>query len=153
MASVNLEKTFEYLKIQEILLQLSLASIYVNKYFFIFFSTLKDIIQAKSKANHWISDNLMIFYFKGTSEESFLFSVNVNASLKQLWALRGHLGTWVLREHLGTWTLVGHSKAIQVRGHLRYSGTWALTAFWHLSNMALRTLRHLGTRALRHLDT
>ena len=52
MASVNLEKTLEYLKIQEILLQLSLANIYVNKYFFTFFSTLKDIIQAQRKANH-----------------------------------------------------------------------------------------------------
>ena len=143
MASVNLEKTFEYLKIQEILLQLSLASIYVNKYFFIFFSTLKDIIQAKSKANHWISDNLMIFYFKGTSEESFLFSVNVNASLKQLWALRGHLGTWVLREHLGTHGALGH---LNTRRALKgNSGARALKVLRHLSTYGILALEQYGT--------
>ena len=143
MASVNLEKTFEYLKIQEILLQLSLASIYVNKYFFIFFSTLNDIIQAKSKANHWISDNLMIFYFKGTSEESFLFSVNVNASLKQLWALRGHLGTWVLREHLGTHRALGHLNTRRaLKGH---SGARALKVLRHLSTYGILALEQYGT--------
>ena len=29
--------------------------IYVKEYFYMFFSTLKDIIQTKSKTNHWIS--------------------------------------------------------------------------------------------------
>ena len=34
--------------------------IYVNEYFYWFFSTLKDIMQTKRKTNHWISSNLMI---------------------------------------------------------------------------------------------
>ena len=38
MTSVNLEKPFEYLKIQE--------------YFYMFFSTQKYIIQVQSKTNH-----------------------------------------------------------------------------------------------------
>ena len=36
-------------------LKISQSIIYVKKYFYMFFPTLKDIIWAKSKNNHWIS--------------------------------------------------------------------------------------------------
>ena len=67
----------------------------VERSIFVFFSTLKDIIQTQYKTIHWISQNLMII-----SDECFLFNLNVNTSLKFLWArggsrrvLRGYLGT------------------------------------------------------------
>lgn len=54
MASVNLEKTLEYFQIQESLRSESLTKciIYVSESFYMFFSTLKSITQAKSKTNH-----------------------------------------------------------------------------------------------------
>ena len=53
MTSVYLEKTLEYLKIQESLRsEISQSIIYVKEYFHMFFSTLKDITQAQSKTNH-----------------------------------------------------------------------------------------------------
>ena len=57
MTSVNLEKTLEYLKIQESLQSenFTQSTIHVKKYFYIFFSTLKYIIEAQSKTNHLIS--------------------------------------------------------------------------------------------------
>ena len=57
MTSVNLEKTLEYPKIQESLRPENLTEYYLCKgmFFFMFFSTLKDIIQAQSKTSHWIS--------------------------------------------------------------------------------------------------
>ena len=36
-------------------LKISQDIIYANEYFYMFFSTLKDIIQAQSKTNNWIS--------------------------------------------------------------------------------------------------
>ena len=48
MLSINLEKTLEYLKIQEAYgLKISQSFICVKEYFDMFFSTLKDIIQEK----------------------------------------------------------------------------------------------------------
>ena len=75
MTSVNLEKPFEYLKIQE--------------YFYMFFSTQKYIIQVQSKTNHWISKNFMIICLQGILEKCFSFNVNANASQKSLWAFGG----------------------------------------------------------------
>ena len=52
----QLKKNLEYIKIQESWLSENLTSIvYVKKCFYIFFSAVKDIIQAQSKTNHWIS--------------------------------------------------------------------------------------------------
>ena len=70
-----------------------------------FFSTLKDIIQAQNKTNH------LIICLKSISEECFSFSVNAITSLKFLGALGGlSEGTQVLRNSEGTWTLGGHAK-------------------------------------------
>ena len=57
MASVNLEKTLKYVKIQERFWSENLTKyiIYIIEYFYMFFSTLKGIIQAQSKTNHWIT--------------------------------------------------------------------------------------------------
>ena len=56
MTSVNLEKTLEYFKIQESVLSENLTEyyLYIFIYFvyYIFFFTLKDIIQAQNKTNH-----------------------------------------------------------------------------------------------------
>ena len=52
MRSVNLEETFKYFKIQEILRLENLTEYYLCKG--MFFSTLTDIIQAQSKTNRWI---------------------------------------------------------------------------------------------------
>ena len=55
--STNSEKTLDYLTIQEGLQYKNLRVlfkgiiIYVKEYFYMFFSTLKDIIQAQSKTN------------------------------------------------------------------------------------------------------
>ena len=49
MRFVNLEETFKYLKIQEILRLENLTEYYLCKG--MFFSTLTDIIQAQSKTN------------------------------------------------------------------------------------------------------
>ena len=52
MTSVSLEKTMEYLIIQESLRYRNLIEIiYVKEYFYVFFSTLKDIIQVQRKIN------------------------------------------------------------------------------------------------------
>ena len=45
MTSVNLEKTLQYFKISQ-------SITYVKEYFYMFFSTLKYIIQVQSKRNH-----------------------------------------------------------------------------------------------------
>ena len=56
MTSVKLEKPLEYLKIWKAYgLKISQSIIYVKECFLVFFSTLKDLLQAKSKTNHWIS--------------------------------------------------------------------------------------------------
>ena len=90
MTPINLKKALEYLKIQESLQSENFSGYhYVKEYFYMFYCTLKDIIQVQSETNHWISKNLMIICLKGISEECFSFNVNVNASLKFLWALGG----------------------------------------------------------------
>ena len=62
-----------------------------------YFSTLRHIKQAQKKIYCWISQNPMIIYLNGISENCYLFGVIVNASLKFFRALRGHLkGTWAL---------------------------------------------------------
>ena len=53
MSSVNLEKTLEYLKIQESLRSENLKGI--KEYFYMFSSNLKDITEAQSKTNQTIS--------------------------------------------------------------------------------------------------
>ena len=56
MTSVNLEKTLEYLKIQEAYsLKILQSTIYVKDYLYMFFYILKDIIQAQSKTNRFLS--------------------------------------------------------------------------------------------------
>ena len=56
MTSVNLEKTLEYLKIQETYsLKILQSTIYVKDYLYMFFYILKDIIQAQSKTNRFLS--------------------------------------------------------------------------------------------------
>ena len=54
MTSINLEKiTLEFFKSKKAYgLKTSQSIIYVNEYFYMFFSTLKDIIQVQSKRNH-----------------------------------------------------------------------------------------------------
>ena len=54
MASNNLEKTLEYLKLQHILRSENLRVLF-KEYFYMIFSTLKDIIQAQNKINNSIS--------------------------------------------------------------------------------------------------
>ena len=56
MTPVNLGKNLKYLKTQESLRSENLAEYYLCKGIFLYvFSTLKDIIQAQSKTDHWIS--------------------------------------------------------------------------------------------------
>ena len=56
MTSVNLEKTLEYLKIQETYsLKILQNTIYVKDYLYMFFYILKDIIQVQSKTNRFLS--------------------------------------------------------------------------------------------------
>ena len=145
MTSVNLEKFLEYLRIQKSLRSENLTKYYLCKgIFYMFFSTLKDIIQAQSKKNPWISWNLMIICLKHISEEYFLFTVNVNASLKFLWRTRmaiRHLGTqralgysespWALRGHLGIWRALGHLATLKALKE--HSSTWALKVIRHSS--------------------
>ena len=50
MTSVSLEKNLTYLKIQESLL--SERALFMLKNIFMFFSILKDIMQAQSETNH-----------------------------------------------------------------------------------------------------
>ena len=55
MTSVNIEKTLEYLNTLSRVpygLKISQRIIYVTEYFYMFFSTLKDIIQVQSKTDH-----------------------------------------------------------------------------------------------------
>ena len=57
MTSANLEKTLEHLNIQENLRSEIVRSIiYIKEYFYIFFSTMKDYLQAQSKTNHCLKD-------------------------------------------------------------------------------------------------
>ena len=49
MISINLRKTIKAYD-----LKISQKIIYVKEYFYVFF-TLKDIIEAQNKPNHWIS--------------------------------------------------------------------------------------------------
>ena len=56
MASFKLGKTLEYRKIQESLQSENLTEDYLRNGIFLYvFPTLKNIIQAQSKTNHWIS--------------------------------------------------------------------------------------------------
>ena len=50
MTSVNLEKTLQYLKIQENLRSENRPDYYLCKGIFLFFSTMKVIIQAQNKS-------------------------------------------------------------------------------------------------------
>ena len=94
----------------------------------------------------------MIICLKRISEKCILFNVNVNTSLKLLWALRGlsegnqALEHWesacALIRYLGTWALGGYSKSTRALGHLRHWGT-----------RPLRALRHAGIWALVHWGT
>ena len=45
--------------------------IYVKEYFYLFFSTMEDIIQAQSKTHDWISWKFMIICLKHISETFF----------------------------------------------------------------------------------
>ena len=49
--------------------------LFMERNIFMFFSSLKDIIQTQYKTIHWISHNLMIICLKGISEECFSFNV------------------------------------------------------------------------------
>ena len=86
MRSVNLEKTLEYLKIQEIVRSENLTAYYLCKGITleVFLYPERYIIQAQSKTNHRISQNLMIICVKDILEECFWFSINVNVNLKFL---------------------------------------------------------------------
>ena len=114
MTSVNLGKTFEYLKIQEGIRSENLTEYYLCKGIFLYVFLYPEMMQGQSKTNHWNSQNIMIICLKGISEGCFSFSIIINGSLKFLWALGGF---WE-----GTQALRGHSK-----------GT-----------LALKTHRHLG---------
>ena len=97
----------------------------------------------------------MIIYLKRISEECFLFNLNVNASLKFLWALEGFTeatqelkhsaGTRRDLSHSGTQSALGHL-GIQsaLEGHLRHLDTQALRALRNLGTWAIRALRNLG---------
>ena len=45
--------------------------IYVKEYFYLFFSTMEDVIQAQSKTHDWISWNFMIICLKHILETFF----------------------------------------------------------------------------------
>ena len=70
----------------------------------------------------------MIICLKVISEKCFSFIVNVNTSLKLLWALGGlSEGNQALGHSEGTWA-PGHSEGTQrTFRHLRHSGTWVLS--------------------------
>ena len=98
----------------------------------------------------------MIVCLEGISEECVLFNVNVDASLKLLWALGrfsdenqaiedsevtwkalGHVGTWAFKalrhsSTQGTWALIGHLGTCALK-HSRYSGSWARGNSTHFS--------------------
>ena len=128
MTSVNIAKILEYLKIKESLRSEDLTEyylcegifLYIFVYFYIFFLYF---IQARSKTNYDISLNLMIICSKDISEKCFSFNLNVYASLKFYWALRGLLeDSQALGHSESTRALGGYSK-----------GTWALEALRYLS--------------------
>ena len=84
-------------------------SIYVKEYFYMFFSTLKDIIQAQIKTNHyWIKWSILIICLKEISEEFFfqcLHQWQPKVPLRTRKALGGHSeGTRrALGGHSATW--------------------------------------------------
>ena len=95
-------------------LKISQSIIYVKGYFYTFFSTLKSTIHKQSKANHRISQILMIICLKVISEKFFSFNVDVNnqptAPLSTGRALGGQSCTQRALEHLGTrrvWVIEG----------------------------------------------
>ena len=71
----------------------------------------------------------MIICLKVISKKCFSFIVNVNTSLKLLWALGGlSEGNQALGHSESTWALRGHSEGTQrTFRHLRHSGTWVLS--------------------------
>ena len=97
-----------------------------------------DIIQAQNKLYHWISKSLMIICLKDISEKCFSLNASVNANIKLLWVLRGHLDTRKALRHLGiygtsgTWALRGlrhlGTQGARARGHLRY---FIQQTFWN----------------------
>ena len=120
---------------------------YEKEYLYMFFSTLKDIIQAQCKTNHWVSYNFIIICLKRISEECFSFNVNVNTSLKFLWALRAlSEGNQALGHSEDTWALRHLESTRRALQHLRHSGTQNLRSLGHLGHLG-----HLGTQALGHL--
>ena len=130
--------------------------------------------QAQSKTNYWISCNLMIVCLKPISEIYFLFSVNINTSLKLLWALTAQKMKFSIKHfsskcdqirsflwHLGNQRLLGHSVGTSeysegAQRTLGYWGTKGTQTLEHLAHLGTWELTHLGTQTpghLGHIDT
>ena len=82
----------------------------------------------------------MIIWLKNISQKYFSPNVNVNASLKFLWALGGISGAI---RHLGTQRARGHSEYTR-RALEAHSDTW--------DSQSLEHLGHSDTQALEHSD-
>ena len=103
-------------------LKISQSIIYVRNIFICFSLPWKILYKDKERTNHWISRYLMIIFLVGVSDECFSFKVNVKASLKFLWALRGKLDTLRTLGHLGNrMALEGHLDTRSLKA-LRHSG-------------------------------
>ena len=110
---------------------------YVKEYFYMFFSTLKDIMQAQSKTNPWIIQNIIIISLRAFQRNAFrsiLMSMIAWSLFEHLEGFRRALGehsdnTW--------WTLC----------LLRHSGTRVL------GTQGTQSLEYLNTRALEQFDT
>ena len=72
MTSINSEKTLEYRNIQESLRYQNLTENILCKGIFLYvFSTLKDIMQAQSKTNPWIIQNIIIISLRAFQRNAF----------------------------------------------------------------------------------
>ena len=85
MTSVNLEKTLEYLNIQESLRCENLTEYYLCKRMFLrFYLPRKTLYKHKIKHTLELTEKIIIICLKGILEECFSFNVNVNARFKFL---------------------------------------------------------------------
>ena len=114
-----------------------------------FSSTLKDIMQAQSKTNTWIIQNIMIIClraFQNNAFRSMLMSMIAKSFFKHSEGSRRALG-----EHSeGTWRALCHLMHWGTRalGDLGTQGTQSLGYLntGHSSNWALKELKDLDTR-------
>ena len=83
-----------------------------------FLGTLKYIMQAQSKANHWITKNLIIICLKCISEKCFFVQRYTNADLKISLYVCVHFKTIA-------WSLILRILELFARGVYKFLKKWA----------------------------